>query len=487
MKNMLEELLEKVKRHKIATGYLAALACVCIVFLVLVCSNENYIEFNVDEGTIVEVEYGTKPELPQITAQYKGMFFHRGGTSVEVTTEGEVDYTKLGSYTIKYSAKHESVAADTTLTVVVKDTQAPVITLVSNPEMFTSPIAQYQEEGFTAADNYDGDITARVVRVEENGIVTYRVADSSGNETTVQRTIVYKDAVAPVITLNGGKSVSIPVGGSYSEPGFSAADDCDGDITGNVTVEGQVDTQTAGSYGIVYKVADSSGNVCEVKRTVYVKNPVSTPTSSSDKTIYLTFDDGPGPYTQRLLDILDQYGVKATFFVTGANPDYYHMIGEAYRRGHTIALHTYSHEYSIYSSLDTYYADLQKIHDIVVAQTGVEPTLVRFPGGTSNTISKKYCQGIMTQLSMDLSLKGYQYYDWNVSSEDAGGARTEQDVFQNVVNQVSGKRTAIVLQHDIKKFSVEAVDNIIEWGLANGYTFKAMDENTPLIQHNPLN
>lgn len=479
------KLLEIVKSHKVTTGIIAAVTCMVLVFLVLVVVNKNYIEFSVADGETIELEYGSGEELEAVEALYKGTIFNQKGTPVEVSVEGQVEYDKLGSYEITYFAKHKNTTATATITAVVKDTQAPVITLVSNPEHYTSPVGTYEEEGFTAVDNYDGEITANVVAEEKDGIVTYRVSDSSGNEAVVERTIIYKDVIAPVISLNGRQSSSMLVGGSFSDPGFTAVDECDGDITANVVVEGSVNTQEAGTYTITYKVSDSSGNVCEVQRTVHVKNIAP---SSGDKVIYLTFDDGPCAYTQKLLDVLDKYNVKATFFVTGANPSYYHLIGEAHRRGHTIAIHTFSHKYNeVYASVDSYFEDFNKIRDIVVAQTGEEPWLVRFPGGTSNTVSRKYCPGIMTALTQELVARGYTYCDWNVSSGDAGGATTEQAVINNVINGCSKRSNSIVLQHDLRSFSVNAVDNIIEWGLMNGYEFRAMDESTPLVQYKPNN
>ena len=126
--------------------------------------------------------------------------------------------------------------------------------------------------------------------------------------------------------------------------------------------------------------------------------------------MYLTFDDGPSVHTARLLDILDKYGVKATFFVTNQFPAYEHMIGETYRRGHTIALHTYKHVYrDVYASEAAYYQDLEMIKNIVVRQTGVAPTIVRFPGGTSNTVSRNYCRGIMSSLVESIGYYGYMY------------------------------------------------------------------------------
>lgn len=478
---------KRKKQNPLLMILVGILSCICLVFLGLIFSNEKYIEFNVLDGFVVEAEYGTKPELPKVKALCKGTIFNKEGTPVEVTAADTVDDTKIGSYLVTYSAQQEDISAQMTVNVIIKDTQAPEITLVTNPETFTSPIAEYEEEGFLAVDNYDGDITDKVERKQQDGKVIYTVSDSSGNKTTVERNIVYKDAVKPTIQLKGDKKITLMVGAKYSEPGFSASDDCDGDITNNVIVEGSVDTEKAGTYTMVYKVADSSGNMCEVTRTVTIKKPASTSTSSNEKVIYLTFDDGPGPYTKRLLDILDKYGVKVTFFVTGGNSDYYDMIGEAYRRGHTIALHTFSHKYSIYKSVDTYYADLKKISDLVVKQTGEKATIVRFPGGTSNRVSENYCDGIMTMLSKDLSKKGYLYCDWNVSSGDAGDVSTEKGVYNNVIKGVSKQKVSIVLQHDIKSYSVDAVDDIIEWGLENGYTFKAMDENTSMVHHKPNN
>ena len=188
------------------------------------------------------------------------------------------------------------------------------------------------------------------------------------------------------------------------------------------------------------------------------------------------------------MNILDKYGVKATFFVTNQKPSYQYMIGETHRRGHTIALHTLTHNYaSLYSSEEAYYQDLAGINNIVVAQTGVAPSIVRFPGGTNNTISRKYCSGIMTALTQSISHFGYLYCDWNVSSGDAGGATTAAAVANNVISGIQKNNVSVVLQHDIKGFSVEAVDDILFWGIQNGYTFLKMDNTTPMVHYAPQN
>lgn len=481
----MENIVKWVKEYRIASAAVVAVTSFVVVLLSLICMNKNYIEFSVSDKSAVVIEYGSEEEMVPVTAVYRGTIFNKKGIQIEVSVEGQVEYDKVGTYELTYFAKYKNTKGTASVMVEIKDTQAPVITLVSSPEHYTSPVGTYQEEGYFALDNYDGDISTNVKVEEKDGKVYYAVADSSGNVAFAERTIIYKDVIAPVITLKGGKTVTLYVGGNYSEAGYSAVDECDGDVTGKVTVEGSVNPQEAGTYTVVYKVADSSGNVAEVKRTVKVKNVVP---ATGDKVIYLTFDDGPSAYTEKLLDVLDKYNVKATFFVTGARPKYYDMIGEAYRRGHTIAIHTYNHTYSdMYTSVEDYFVDLNKIRKIIVEQTGEEPWLVRFPGGTSNTVSRKHCKGIMSALIDELPARGYEYCDWNVSSGDAGGTTTEQGVINNVINGCAKRKTSIVLQHDIKSYSVNAVDDIIEWGLANGYTFKAMDKDTPMVHFKPNN
>ena len=201
--------------------------------------------------------------------------------------------------------------------------------------------------------------------------------------------------------------------------------------------------------------------------------------------IYLTFDDGPGKYTEKLLNILDKYNVKATFFVV--NGKYNDLIKKEYDAGHSVAIHSYTHDYSkIYSSKNAYYEDLNKMREVIYNQTGVYTELVRFPGGGSNTVSRKYCNGIMSELTKSIENDGYVYFDWNVSSGDAGETTSTDKVVSNVINGIKGKNVAVVLQHDIKGFSVDAVEEIIKWGLDNGYTFLPLDK-TSFSAHHSVN
>ena len=442
-------------------------------------------------GNEITLEYGQHYEESGANAKFRGTLLQRFPLSPEVTIEGTVDESKLGTYTVCYRSEFEGYTDSVIRTVHVVDTAAPVITLNNDPDAFTFPGQPYQEEGFAAADNYDGDITSQVRVTEKDGKVYYEVADSSGNIATAQRTIHYDDPVPPELVLHGDSTVVMLEGNTYKEPGYSANDNCDGDITANVTVAGTVDTQTPGTYTITYTVADNYHNEVFVTRTVVVQKKIElppipeTPLPPNGKVIYLTFDDGPGPYTGELLDILKKYNVKATFFVV--NTGYIGVIKRIAEEGHTVAMHSATHDFhGVYVSEEAYFDDLQTMQDIIFQYTGIRPTMLRFPGGTSNTISK-YNPGIMTRLSQMVKERGYRYFDWNVDSDDAGRARSADTVYANVIRGIGSKTYSVVLQHDIKYYSVQAVERIIQWGLANGYTFAPLTTSSPACEHSPRN
>jgi peptidoglycan/xylan/chitin deacetylase (PgdA/CDA1 family) len=321
--------------------------------------------------------------------------------------------------------------------------------------------------------------------------VIYTVTDSSGNVATVERKIVYDDPIAPELKLKGASKITLRVGQKYKEQGYTATDNCDGDLSDKVIVQGSVNTAKAGSYTLVYTVKDTYNNTVSVSRTVNVKGSVSSfqqqlnTVTPNGKVIYLTFDDGPGERTPELLDVLRKYDVKATFFVV--NSKYVNTIKRIAQEGHSIGVHANSHNYKkIYASEDAYFKDLNSMRDIITRLTGKEPTLLRFPGGSSNTVSK-FNPGIMTTLAQRVKEIGLRYFDWNVDSNDAGGAKTANQVFHNVTKGVSSKQISVVLQHDTKGYSIDAVERIIRWGLQNGYTFLPLDASSPVCEHKVRN
>ena len=198
-------------------------------------------------------------------------------------------------------------------------------------------------------------------------------------------------------------------------------------------------------------------------------------------TIYLTFDDGPGDYTNELLDTLAQYHVKATFFVTGNGDDA--LIEREYRDGHAVGLHTLSHNYAyIYSSVDNFFADLYAVQERVKNVTGQTSMLMRFPGGSSNTVSRRYKRGIMSELTRMVEERGFTYFDWNVLSGDAGETTDTGEVVWRVTSALKDGDN-VILQHDIKDFSVAAVGEIIKYGKENGYKFDKLSSSSFAAHH----
>jgi len=194
---------------------------------------------------------------------------------------------------------------------------------------------------------------------------------------------------------------------------------------------------------------------------------------------YLTFDDGPSDVTLSILNTLATYNVKATFFVKGTSKIQY--LPNIAAAGHTIGLHTNSHNYNnIYSSVENYLADLQAISQKVEATTGVKSSVVRFPGGSSNTVSK-ICPGIMTQLTTLLPEMGYSYFDWNVSSGDAETKKYSAAQIANfVISRSRGKQSVCVLMHDAgdKRTTAEALPAIIEGLFSLGFRFDVLTPQT---------
>ena len=205
------------------------------------------------------------------------------------------------------------------------------------------------------------------------------------------------------------------------------------------------------------------------------------PVQPNGKVIYLTFDDGPSKYTQQLLDVLDKYNVKVTFFVV--NTGYRDLIAKEAAAGHSIGVHSLTHDYEkIYASEEAYFKDLNAMNDIIEAQTGKRSTMIRFPGGSSNRVSS-FNPGIMTRLTQAVTDAGYQYYDWNAQSGDAGLTTDTDECFRNVVDGVKNRDVSIVLMHDSKGYSVAAVERILIWGLENGYTFLPLTPSSPKAHH----
>ncbi|WP_157893095.1 polysaccharide deacetylase family protein [Herbinix luporum] len=202
-----------------------------------------------------------------------------------------------------------------------------------------------------------------------------------------------------------------------------------------------------------------------------------------NKKVYLTFDDGPTYNTDKILDILAEYNVKATFFVIGSTDE---VDKERYRRivneGHTLGMHSYSHDYNkIYNSLEDFDKDFTKLMKLLYDTTGYTPTIYRFPGGSLNHVSKSDMKIFIKYLIE----KEMNYYDWNVVNGDAEGVDyTEEEMIDKVLEGVASKKTSIVLMHDGhgKEKTVASLPKLLEALISRGAEILPMDENVPLIQ-----
>ena len=190
----------------------------------------------------VVLEYGTSFEDPGVQARLKGEL-------VEAQVDVHMPQIQaLGSYTIEYVIRYQDLTATITRTLEVVDTTAPVITLLTQPGHCTEPGETYVEEGYTAVDNYDGDLTGQVTCTVDGNVIRYSVTDTSGNTTTAERVIVYGDETAPQLTLAGDLTMTLLAGNDFVEPGFTAIDNVDGDLTQLVAVESAYNKYVPGTY-----------------------------------------------------------------------------------------------------------------------------------------------------------------------------------------------------------------------------------------------
>ena len=207
-----------------------------------------------------------------------------------------------------------------------------------------------------------------------------------------------------------------------------------------------------------------------------------------EKWVCLTFDDGPSKTTPDVLAALKDAGVHATFFVvaTGYNEKYLPLLTEASAAGHQIALHSASHEYSdIYRSSEAYWADIGLLKERIAPYVDTESIrYLRFPGGSTNTVSRRYGgKGLMQQLKAEAEQKDFQWVDWNVCAEDAVGGHPSADtIYRNVVRETGQQTNCIVLMHDsaTTRTTAEALPDIIRWYADQGFAFLTVAEALPL-------
>lgn len=269
-------------------------------------------------------------------------------------------------------------------------------------------------------------------------------------------------------------------------PGYAGSGEQDVSGEGTVPVNGAA---PGGGTGAAPESHEAQRALEALQSTVESQNPGTLQYPEAQETVsrkvYLTFDDGPSMYTEDILDILDQYEVKATFFAVGKEDEASReRLRQIVERGHTLGMHSYSHEYgTLYASEESFAEDFVRIQDYLYEVTGVKSTLYRFPGGSSNTVSRVD----MSELADYLEEQGVTFFDWNVSSGDGGRTLlTVQQLVDNCTKDLDQWNEAVILMHDSadKRTTVEALPIIIEKIQAMENTeILPITEDTEAIQH----
>lgn len=230
--------------------------------------------------------------------------------------------------------------------------------------------------------------------------------------------------------------------------------------------------------------ADNGSSDNNIKESPVPQKEEVDQTKIKGKKVYLTFDDGPSTNTEEILNILDQYNVKATFFVIGKTDEslkkMYKQISE---NGHTLAMHSYTHQYDkIYKTIGAYKKDLTQLSDLLFEVTGERPKYLRFPGGSSNAVSKIDMKKVIRYVDA----QGLTYFDWNVINGDATGKKlTEKQMINNVISGVETYENAMVLMHDSagKEMTVKTLPTILKKLKKMKVNILPINDTTVPVQH----
>lgn len=407
--------------------------------------------------------------------------------------------------------------------------EEPSLNIIGLSEFTMQANEQYKEQGIQA-NYHEKDISNQIkiigsVNTSKPGtyVITYKYEYGKDKIKEAKRVIIVEDKEAPILKLRGQREMTIYTDETYKEPGYTAQDNVDHNLDKQVKIEKK---QINGSkYELKYTVTDSSGNTSTITRTINLKKrkpitnqntgtstgnsngnkeiPSNKVTSGSQITvdkgtsgqnssgantgiIYLTFDDGPSlDITPKMLDILKEENVPATFFILNYSANKEYLIKREANEGHSIGIHGYSHDYrKIYQSVDTYMQNVTKLQSKIKKSTGITTTITRFPGGSSNTVSS-FNSKIMTKLTKEVVNRGFKYYDWNVSSGDASTNKSTDRVYRNVTKNLVRNRSNVVLMHDFSgnNKTLNALRAIIQYGKSQGYTFRAITKDTPMVTH----
>lgn len=198
------------------------------------------------------------------------------------------------------------------------------------------------------------------------------------------------------------------------------------------------------------------------------------------KMAYISFDDGPSYITSDILKTLEDNNAKATFFILGCTitTEGEACLKEMVKQGHTIGIHTYSHNYKdIYSSVEAFLDDFYRDYLLIYETTGIKVNIFRFPWGSYNTYNKR----IRNDLIAEMKRRGFTYYDWNISAEDSVGYPTEYRIKNNILKELDRFNNPIILMHDssVNKITAKTLPDLLKSMKEKGYDFDTLDHREP--------
>lgn len=278
----------------------------------------------------------------------------------------------------------------------------------------------------------------------------------------VQNSKLKRQIAALDSSSSNSVNMQAPIGGGNDTQGNSPVNESSSNSSQESSASSNSDVEDLGYQNLYPDLF--------VEPTKKVANP------EGNKVVYLTFDDGPSQNTEKILNILDQYNVKATFFVCRHDEEAVKpLYKEIVDRGHTIAIHAANHDYDvIYQSVEAYLEDFNNIFNYVYELTGVKCELFRFPGGSSNVKNAD----VNKEIAAEMLRRGFTYHDWNVDSGDADSkTKSTQQIIDITLRQAQAKTKSVVLMHDAaaKKYTPDALPTVIQTLLDQGYKFEKLD------------
>lgn len=344
--------------------------------------------------------------------------------------------------------------------------------------LFLSETKKISGKNVISYESMDPSIAA----ISEEGIIhavkpgtTKIVAETNDENRNYQIIVKKRGMVYPKFSMMAGEHLDLQFS---QKPDGNINWSSNSPSVAQVNENGIIRAKKAGTALIVGS-SDGRSFMCRLKVTPAKKS-----------IIYLTFDDGPSRYsTPKILNILKKQNVPATFFELKPAAADFDLTKRVLAEGHSLALHGYQHKYDVvYRSEKVYRDNLDKLRNLFFDKFGIWCNVTRFPGGSSNQVSR-YNKGIMTRLTKKLHNWDYHYFDWNVSSGDAGGAHTPEAVYKNVTKGLKKGQSNVVLMHDFSgnDKTIRALEKIIKYGKTHGYTFLPITASTAEIHHTILN